>query len=400
MSRIFAVGHPHIILVEPGLHSPDGHMRGELEAMASGLHSIGVECCIVSWKPPAQSLGSSLATKFVSPRFESLVNLLPPRIGVRLLEFQVYRKAFAEGQRTGNSVVIGLTASGPFGPALASVCTKNIPPTILVTRHTGGTPQSRSSPWRSAFEALAKRGAAFGVYSTAVEQILRAMLPRGGDLIRHLPEVIADTPKDALKKPTHPRGVLLVSGMDSVGRRAPITHLMATKMIPFERVILHDPSGRFVGCDDLQQKHGSTVLFERISSYFTNDFPAFLQTGSAVLVAYDPAFINPSSVLRHSLSAGVPSISTRFPDSDFLVGKFGHIGEMWEFGNVESMAFAMSRFTKWQKKDFDMLESSSQAIRAWASPVASASALLDFAIDVCSSVGRFKGNYPRDLSGR
>jgi hypothetical protein len=375
-------------------------MRGELEAMSSGLNSLGVECCIVGWKPPAQSFGATSETTFVSPRFEGLINLLPPRLGVRLLEFQVYRKAFAEGQRTGKSVVIGLTASGPFGPAIAAVCAKNIPPTILVTRHTGGALHSRRSPWRLAFEALAKRGVAFGAYSTAVEQILRAMLPRCGDLIRHLPEVIADTPKDASEKPTHPRGVLLVSGTDSVGRRAPITHLIATKTIPFEKVILHDPSGRFVGCDDLQSKHGSAVLFERVSSYFTDDFPGFLQTGSAVLVAYDPAFINPSSILRHSLSAGVPSISTRFPDSDFLVGNFGHIGEMWDFGNVESMALAMRRFTNWQKKDFDMLQSSSHAIRAWANPVASASALLDFAMEVRSSAGRLKGTSQRDLSGR
>jgi hypothetical protein len=375
-------------------------MRGELEAMASGLHSLGVECCIVGWKPPTQSLGSTLVTEFVSPRFESLINLLPPRVGVRLLEFQVYRKAFAEVQRTGNSVVIGLTASGPFGPAMAAVCAKNIPPTILITRHTGGAPQSRRSPWRLAFEALAKRGVAFGAYSTTVEQTLRTMLPRGGGLIRHLPEVIADTPKGALEKPTRPRGVLLVSGMDSVGRRAPISHLMATKVIPFDKVILHDPSGRFVGCDDLQNKHGSAVSFERVSSYFTDDFPDFLQKGSAVLVAYDPAFINPSSVLRHSLSAGVPSISTRFPDSDFLVAKFGLVGELWDFGSAKSMALAINRFTKWQKKDFDMLESSSHAIRAWANPVASASALLDFAMAIRSSTGRLKGTSQRDFSDR
>ena len=391
---------PGIILAEPGLHSPDGHMRGELEAVASGLHSLGVECCIVGWKPPEKSLGIALETSFVSPRFEGLINLLPPRVGVRLLEFQVYRKAFAEGQRTGNSVVIGLTASGPFGPALAAVCAKNTPPTILVTRHTGGTLQSRRSPWRLAFEALAKRGVAFGVYSTTVEQTLRTMLPRGGDLIRHLPEVIADTPKDAPEKSTRPSGVLLVSGMDSAGRRAPIAHLTDTEIIPFEKVILHDPSGRFVGCDDLQHKHGAAVLFERVSSYFTDDFPGFLRKGSAVLVAYDPAFINPSSVLRHSLSAGVPTISTRFPDSDFLVEKFGSVGELWDFGNVESMALAMNGFTRWQKKDFDMLESSSHAIRAWANPVASASALMDFAMEVRSSVGRFKGNCPRNLSDR
>lgn len=375
-------------------------MRGELEAVASGLHSLGVECCIVGWKPPAQSLATTLETKFVSPRFESLINHLPPRVGVRLLEFQVYRKAFAEGQRTANSVVIGLTASGPFGPALASVCAKNVPPTILVTRHTGGALQSGRSPWRLAFQALAKSGVAFGVYSTTVEQTLRTMLPRGGALIRHLPEVIADTAKDALEKSTRPRGVLLVSGMDSVGRRAPITHLMAMKNIPFEKVMLHDPSGQFIGCDDLQNKHGSAVLFERISRYFTDDFPGFLQKGSVVLVAYDPTFINPSSVLRHSLCAGVPTISTRFPDSDFLIGKFGHIGELLDFGSVESMALAMNRFTQWQNKDFDILESSSRAIRAWASPVASASALMGFAMEVRSSAGQFKGNCPRDLSKR
>jgi hypothetical protein len=188
--------------------------------------------------------------------------------------------------------------------------------------------------------------------------------------------------------------------MDSAGRRAPIAHLTDTEIIPFEKVILHDPSGRFVGCDDLQHKHGAAVLFERVSSYFTDDFPGFLRKGSAVLVAYDPAFINPSSVLRHSLSAGVPTISTRFPDSDFLVEKFGSVGELWDFGNVESMALAMNGFTRWQKKDFDMLESSSHAIRAWANPVASASALMDFAMEVRSSVGRFKGNCPRNLSDR
>jgi len=379
---------PYILLTEPGLHSSDGHMRGEIEALASGMHSIGINFCVVAWKAPKVPLPDWLDADFVSPRLEKLINTLPSRIGVRLLEFQVYRKAFIAAQNAKNAVVIGLTASGPFGPALAALSVSSHPAALLITRHTGAANQSRHSPWRVSFNMLAKRGYGFGTYSAAVTARMQTMLPEHRDVVRHLPEVIAVTPAVGRSRSPSPNEVLLVSGLDSIGRRTPIRHLSALTAIPFRKVILHDPSGQFIGCDRLEQRHGSSVIFERVSTYFTTDFAVFLRKASAVLVAYDPSFINPSSILRHILCAAVPAISSRFPDSEFLVSKFGKIGELWNFDDIASLSAAMNRFINWSESDFAMLGEASSDLCSWANPAASASAHLDFAMHISSIAKR------------
>ena len=371
----------HVVLAEPGLHASDGHMRGELEAMACGLHSISADFSVVGWKAPIIPLPSYLNADFVDSNLEEIISALPARIGVRLVEFQVYRKAFTIARRCAkNAVVVGLTASGPFGPALAALSISKLPTSILITRHTGDLTQSRNYAWRYSFKLLAKRGCGFGTYSTAVATRMEKILPNHMALIRHLPEVIAEMPTI---KPTRGESldeVLIVSGLDSMGRRSPIKHLLEIANVPFKKVILHDPSGKFLGCNELERKHSSSVVFERVSTYFTTDFVTFLRKASAVLVAYSPSFINPSSVLRHSLSAGVPAIASRFPDSEFLVKKFGKIGELWNFNDITSLNAAMNRLIKWNNSDFSMLDAASRSLWAWANPTASALAHLDFAL--------------------
>jgi len=371
----------HVFLVEPGLHCSAGHMRGEVEAFASGLLNLGLKCTVVGWKPPSRAFDKSINSQFVNSRYERLIESLPPKVGVRLLEFLTYRKAFSLGYNIKKCAILGLTASGPFGPALAVCISGKLPVTLLINRHLGNAAQRTTSSWRLAFEILARRGVALGAYSESVASSLRSILPYHARMIRHLPEVIADIPADDHSHSKKLHGVLLVSGTDSVGRRAPIRHLTELATIPFRKVILHDPSGRFEECDQLQIKHKSSVEFERVSTYFTSDFTAFLKTSSAVLVAYSPSFMNPSSILRHALSANVPAISSRFPDADFLHAQFGCIGETWTFDDTKSLSFAMDRFLCWNESNFVKLEQASVGLKQWANPLASARAHIQFMLD-------------------
>ena len=55
----------HVFLVEPGLHCSAGHMRGEVEAFASGLLNLGLKCTVVGWKPPSRALNQSIANSLI-----------------------------------------------------------------------------------------------------------------------------------------------------------------------------------------------------------------------------------------------------------------------------------------------------------------------------------------------
>jgi hypothetical protein len=137
---------------------------------------------------------------------------------------------------------------------------------------------------------------------------------------------------------------------------------------PFAKLILHDPNGLFKGCELLQNTLGRNVEVEKVSGYFLEDYSNFLASADVVFIAYDPIFMNPSSVLRHSVCAGVPVISSRFPDFVFLENKFGPMGETWEYNDFLSLKAAFERYLKWLPEDFNEFDRTSKDLSKYLSP--------------------------------
>lgn len=353
-----------VVVVEPGLHQSLGHMRGELELFLSGLKANHVTFRVVGSRAPASPVPDDWNLVCPPSFWIYLFESLNPRIGVRLVEFLTYALAFTIALQK-NCPLIGLTSSGPFGIALAMFCRRKMPKSLLITRHLGPMGH-RHLFWAFVFKYLLKKESHLGFYSKSVREHLAKNFPASQSKMFFLPEVASVSIPLTRRRPQS--STILVSGLDSEGRRSPVRHLRLLKNLRFANLILHDPTGRFEGCDALQKKFARDVRIERVSDYFAEEYSAFLSKASVVFVAYDPHFQNPSSVLRHAICAGVPVISSRFPDFQFLEDKFGLLGEAWVYDNPQSLDAALNRFSKWTALKRMKFASASCKVRKWLAP--------------------------------
>jgi hypothetical protein len=353
-----------VVVVEPGLHQSYGHMRGELELFLSGLRANKIPFQVVGSEKPLSVVPEDWNFCAPSENFIRFFKTMPTRIGIRLAEFCAYFFALRLAALKGNPV-IGLTSSGPFGPALASIISTSKVSRLFIVYHLGAV-ERRLSPWRWAYRCLFASGVKIGAYSLSVQQRLQKAFPKHESQVYFLPNLAAIPPLKIRSK--NPEPLLIVSGLDSEGRRTPIRHLKQLGALEFPRLILHDPEGVFAGVLDLEKKVIARNRIERVSRYFLDDYSSFLSQADAVLIAYDPSFLNPSSVLRHSVCAGVPVISSRFPEFVFLENKFGAIGEAWEYNDCASLKAAIERFLSWGLEDFQEFDRASKELRKYLSP--------------------------------
>jgi len=353
-----------VVVVEPGLHQPFGHMRGELELFLSGLRANKVPFQVVGSRASASPVPEDWKLVYPPSFWIHLFECLPPRIGVRLVEFLTYALALTISAQM-NCPLIGLTSSGPFGIALALFFRPSKSRILFITRHLGSV-GCRYSFWALVFRYLIKKGSLLGFYSEVVRSRLAKTLPASQSKMFFLPEVASVSIPLTRRRPQC--SIILISGLDSEGRRSPVRHLQKLRQPCFTKLILHDPTGRFEGCDALQKKFSSGLDLEMVSEYFGENYSALLSRASAVFIAYDPLFQNPSSVLRHAICAGVPVISSRFPDFQFLEDKFGLLGEAWEYDNPQSLEAAIKRFFKWTPQKKLRFDSASGKLRGWLAP--------------------------------
>jgi hypothetical protein len=353
-----------VVVIEPGLHQAHGHMRGELELFLSGLRANKVPFQVVGSEKPLSVVPEDWNLHTPPEFLVSFLKVLPSRISVRLIEFLTYLFAFHLAAKE-NSPTIGLTSSGPFGLFFACLFQAKSQRNLFITRHIGSA-ESAGSLWHLFFGGLLRNKAVLGFYSILVKDRLRKTFPAYSNQLKFLPEVSATNP---LVQRSHKSGrTLLISGLDCPGRRSPIRHLERVGEFPFAKLILHDPNGLFKGCELLQNTLGKNVEVEKVSGYFLEDYSNFLASADVVFIAYDPIFMNPSSVLRHSVCAGVPVISSRFPDFVFLENKFGPMGETWEYNDFLSLKAAFERYLKWLPEDFNEFDRTSKDLSKYLSP--------------------------------
>lgn len=352
------------MVVEPGLHQPFGHMRGELELFLSGLRANKVPFQVVGSRPPASPVPADWNLALPPALWIQFCESLPPRLGIRLIEFLTYRLALRLGGQK-RCPVIGLTSSGPFGLALAAIGRPFAKKRLFIIYHLGSV-EKRYSLWRLAYCVLLRIGVNIGTYALPVQKRLQTAFPGLKDRVHFFPTLAAVEP--LANKCPNEKPVLMVSGLDSAGRRTPVAHLLSLKRISFPKIVFHEPEGRFEGVDELEKAWGHKIEICRDSCYYLKEYSHFLSKADGILIAYDPDFLNPSSILRHAVCAGVPLICSHFPFADFLTKKFGRIGEFWNYGNPRSLEEAMVRLQAWKKEDFAEFLKSVKNLRAWFSP--------------------------------
>jgi glycosyltransferase involved in cell wall biosynthesis len=70
------------------------------------------------------------------------------------------------------------------------------------------------------------------------------------------------------------------------------------------------------------------------------------------LIAYNPAFSQGSGLLAQSLAAGTPVLCSRFPHAKELFVKFGKLGELFTFEDIDDFQKAWLRLRHWTSKQW------------------------------------------------
>ena len=76
-------------------------------------------------------------------------------------------------------------------------------------------------------------------------------------------------------------------------------------------------------------------------------------SASWCLIAYEPRFFQGSGLLAQSLVAGTPVLCSRFPHAEELFARFGRLGELFSFSDMNDFGEAWSRLRNWTSEQWD-----------------------------------------------
>ena len=177
-------------------------MRGELELFLSGLRANKIPFQVVGSEEPLSVVPEDWNFCTPSNIFIRFFKTMPTRIGIRLAEFCTYFFALRLAASK-DDPVIGLTSSGPFGPALASLISPSKVSRLFIVYHLGAVERC-FSPWRWAYRCLLASGVKIGAYSPSVQQRLQKAFPKYKSQIYFLPNLAAIHPLKIRSKNPEP----------------------------------------------------------------------------------------------------------------------------------------------------------------------------------------------------
>jgi hypothetical protein len=343
----------HVVLVEPGAHIETGHYREKLALWWKNLRSAGYEVSVVCTLSPDPSVLPEAEFQVLSPSKVKLARSLPDPLRIFLLLFWTYRLAFLRGEETG-APVFGLTTSSllPIALARTSVVGMRVPfLQILMYGNSFDKVHSRLTRTlsRISLKLLLRRGATLFPNTERTRQSLLAQIhePTQKEQVVTLydPTYIPEkTTSIATKQET---GILLIPGPDD-SRRSPLFHLSASRLLePPNQIWLHAP-GRKPADILLNRLLRLPKSVEVLTEYKTvEELTHLFASATWTLIAYDPAFSQGSGLLAQSLTAGTPVLCSRFPHAEELFDKFGKLGELFTFGDIDDFQKAWLRLCKW-----------------------------------------------------
>ena len=347
-----------VVLVEPGAHLEAGHYRDKLNLWWKSFRSAGYDVSVVCTLLPDPSYLPGVEFRALSRNKVKLALSAPARLQIFLLLFWAYRLAFLCGEKKG-APVFGLTTSSllPIALARASVMGMRVPfLQILMYGNTFDKIHSKLKRTlsRLSLKLLLQCGTTLFPNTERTRQTLLGQIhePTQREQIITLYDptyIPADSLSTATKQET---SVLLIPGPDDA-RRSPLFHLSESRLLdPPNEIWLHAP-GRQPADMLMNRLLRLPKSVKVLTEYKTvEEFADLFVSATWTLIAYNPAFSQGSGLLAQSLAAGAPVLCSRFPHANELFVKFGKLGELFTFEDIDDFQKAWLRLRQWTSKQW------------------------------------------------
>jgi hypothetical protein len=347
-----------VVLVEPGAHIEAGHYREKLTLWWRSFRSAGYEVTVVCTFPPDPSVLPEAEFQVLPPNKVKLPLPLPLPVRIFLLLFWTYRLAFLCGKETG-APVFGLTTSSLLPIALARISVVGMRSPFLQILMYGNSfdkvhSRLKRTLSRISLKLLLRRGTTLLPNTERTRQSLLCQIQEATQRQQvvtlydptYIPEKTIST---TTKQET---GVLLIPGLDDA-RRSPLFHLSESTLLePPSQIWLHAP-GRKPADILLNRLLRLPKSVEVLSEYKTvEEFTYLFVSATWTLIAYSPAFSQGSGLLAQSLAAGTPVLCSRFPHAEELFMKFGKLGELFTFEDIDDFQKAWLRLRHWTSEQW------------------------------------------------
>lgn len=345
-----------VVLVEPGAHLETGHYREKLSLWWKSFHSAGYAVSVVCALSPDPSFLPEAEFETLPPYKVKWALSCPLPIAIFVLLFWTYRLAFLRGKKI-NAPVFGLTTSSLLPIALARIsvpCWRSPFLQILMYGNSFDKVHSRLKRMLSRISLILLLRSGTTLFPNT-EQTRQSLL---GQIHKHEqtqqvvtlydPTYISE--KTTITTVKHEVEVLLIPGPDDA-RRSPLFHLGEAALLePPNQIWLHAP-GRKPSDMVLTRRlpKAVAVLTEHRS---VGELADLFASATWTLIAYNPAFSQGSGLLAQSLAAGTPVLCSRFPHAEELFLKFGRLGELFTFEDIDDFQKAWLRLRYWNSEQW------------------------------------------------
>jgi hypothetical protein len=354
-----------IVLVEPGANIESGHYREKLSLWESGFRLGGWSVFVVCLERPEPDFLPEARFRPVSWFQIGLGRLLPEPIKTAWLLFCAYCLAFRLGKQIA-APVLGLTTSTLLPVVAARLWMQAVPVPFAQILMYGNSfdlknPKPKRMLTRFGLDILLRSGAIIFPNTELTRQSLVAQTQDVGlrDRIITLYDPTFIPEKRLSISDKQRKGILLISGTDDA-RRSPLFHLRQARLTdPPETIWIHAP-GR--DKQDILLKSGTETgaNLKVLATYKTVEaFAELFASATWSLVAYNPALSQGSGLLAQSLAGGTPVLCSRFPHAEELFGRFGKLGELFSFGDIDDFQKAWLRLRNWTSAEWQEFEKAS-----------------------------------------
>jgi hypothetical protein len=361
-----------IIIVEPGADSVVSHQLEKLELFLEGLNSLGIKCNIFCNTNPKKDFkrNSVSCNQLWVNRLRSI---LPGKIYVWFLEFLCYYRAFVRSNQK-QMRVLGLTVSAPYGVLIAYLLSRpKYGVTIRVLNFglvsiSAGTYQVNKKCLNS-WKFLISKGVNIVKLTNAGNSLLHPKETSKIGSVSTIPEIVS-CPNIGVRIKSAPLSLLVVGCDDGHRRNALMALVKGGYLKGLTELHIHAPGHSYARLAD-----GSEYLPQQgVKVKFTNNYITggnltnMVRSSSACLIAYQQGFYNPSSVLYLSVMAGVPVLSSHFPDGDYSFDACGKLGEMFKMETEGDLSRAWGRFLEWGDLEYGKFSEARKKLRAMVNP--------------------------------
>jgi hypothetical protein len=349
-----------IILVEPGAHLQNGHYREKLSLWVKGFRFAGWNVSVACLEKPEPGFLCDVIFRPVPRWWKRVERLLPNRIRIPWLVFGTFFFAFRFGKKL-DQPVLGLTTSTllPVAAARLWTTTRTIPfAQILMYGNSfegSGLSLKRALECASLYSLLRAGAVIFPNTDRTRKSLLRKIK---GTKFRDRVVTLYDPiyiPKTSIRsRKKEGKKILLVPGPDTP-RRCSLSHLANSRLMdPPDTIWIHAPGCRET--DILQERETDLkwILDIRVSTDYKH-FEAFAELFASAtwcLIAYDPIFIQGSGLLAQAIAVGTPVLCSRFPHAEELFARFGRLGELFTFRDMDDFRRAWSTLRNWTSEQW------------------------------------------------